>query len=64
MNIISDIRALEARARAVPKQQRTANYQIALRRIRDARMFADKNTVHAVALCRAARHLLNLVQYA
>jgi hypothetical protein len=61
--VLEAIKTLEARARKVPKQQRTAHYQIAVRRIRDARLFADKNTVHAVALCRAARHLLNLVQY-
>jgi len=61
--VLAVVKVLEARARKVPKPARNAYHQLAKRRIADARLFADKNTEHAIVCCREARHLLDLFAY-
>lgn len=53
--VLATVKTLRARARKIPALRRTAHHQIAMRRIRDAELFAERNTLHAVSCCWEAR---------
>ena len=57
--IAATVKGLRARARKVPKNLRGSHHQIALRRISDAALFAERNLDHAVKCCWEARFHLS-----
>lgn len=66
--VLATVKGLQARLRkarklvkATPLQGEGAHVQIAARRIADAKLFAERNTAHAVDCCWQARFHLNHV---
>lgn len=58
--ILATVTELQRRARKVPADKRTnAHFQIAKRRIADAKLFAERNAEHAEKCCWEARFHLN-----
>lgn len=57
--VLATVKTLRARARKVAPANRGAHHQIAMRCIRDAALFATRNTEHAISRCWEARFHLN-----